>query len=481
LIAISRTKFDENDKMEINFTPNYSGLFNDTRLEARAINFWSQLSIRTVSVVRQLSKSPSEQKAFYRFLTNPKVSEEKLIEEATGRVKHLCDNSHVLCIQDTSEINLINHRNRIDGNSGLGRSDNSQIAYCFKLHPGLVINAETLAPLGYSAIKIFNRDHDKPYRLNRNYKKQPIEDKESYKWIEIPQISKETLQRASMVTFIEDREGDIFEQFALVPDSRTHLIIRSRTTRKLLNGEDMYESVLDSTIAGTYKINIPSEKRTGQNRREATIQVRFIECKIQRPRNLNKEKYPVSIPLYCISAVEEGKSSTKINWKLLTTHKIETFDQALQIIKWYSSRWNIEQVFRLLKKDGFGIEESELESGWSIRKLVIMQLTVILKILQMNLSFSDPTIGLPIKVAFDDEQIKLLEIMNADLEGSTEKQKNPYNKTSIKWAAWIIGRMGGWKGYVSQGIPGVITLKIGQEQFNKLLIAVRIIKDVGTQ
>lgn len=57
-----------------------------------------------------------------------------------------------------------------------------------------------------------------------------------------------------------------------------------------------------------------------------------------------------------------------------------------------------------------------------------MQLTVILKILQMNLSFGDPTIGLPIKVAFDDEQIKLLEIMNADLEGSTEKQKIPTTK-----------------------------------------------------
>jgi hypothetical protein len=38
-------------------------------------------------------------------------------------------------------------------------------------------------------------------------------------------------------------------------------------------------------------------------------------------------------------------------------------------------------LFRILKKQGFGIEETELENGWAIRKLVIMQMTALLKIL----------------------------------------------------------------------------------------------------
>jgi transposase len=36
------------------------------------------------------------------------------------------------------------------------------------------------------------------------------------------------------------------------------------------------------------------------------------------------------------------------------------------IVDQYRARWHIEQLFRLLKKKGFVIESSELESGWAI-------------------------------------------------------------------------------------------------------------------
>ena len=75
-----------------------------------------------------------------------------------------------------------------------------------------------------------------PDRIKREYKKQPIEDKESYKWNEVAEKSKNILKDAETVTFIEDREGDIYEQFALIPDEKHHLLIRSRSNRKLING-----------------------------------------------------------------------------------------------------------------------------------------------------------------------------------------------------------------------------------------------------
>jgi len=90
----------------------------------------------------------------------------------------------------------------------LGQSDNADNATCFKIHPGLVLDAPSFCPLGFSAIKVFHRPVEKADRFVRKYKKLPIEEKESFKWIEVTEASKKTLEQASRITFTQDREGD---------------------------------------------------------------------------------------------------------------------------------------------------------------------------------------------------------------------------------------------------------------------------------
>lgn len=462
------------------FIPNYTGKFGDKRLARRADEFSNRLTLNPCSSVRQISKAPAEQKAFYRFLNNEKVTEKEIIAEGCERMSKLSEGRHLLCVQDTCEVNLSKHKGRIKSNTGLGASDKSDTGHCFKLHPGLVLDATTLSPLGFSDIKIFHRPEDRPNRIERVYKKQPISEKESYKWISTALKSKELLKNADSITFIEDREGDIYEQFALVPDKNTHLLVRSRTTRNLTNGEKLYQQVDSQPVAGTYTVNLPTDKRKKQYKREAKIELRFKECEVTCPANLKNKGYSSSIALTCISVKEVGDVLNPINWKLLTTHKINNFEEALQIVEWYSARWYIEQLFRILKKQGFGIEETELESGWAIRKLVLLQMPVMLKILQMNIAYSEPEGGQPINEVFDQEQIKILELVNKKIQGKTHKLQNHNNPKNLKWATWIIGRLGGWKGYDSQGPPGVIVLKRGLDRFYYMLEGINLYGDVGT-
>ena len=78
-------------------------------------------------------------------------------------------------------------------------------------------------------------DHQDKYE--RNYQKLPIEEKESYKWL----ASAERSQRccvageAKMVTHIGDRESDLYEEWATVPDEYNQLLVRVRQDRRLFN------------------------------------------------------------------------------------------------------------------------------------------------------------------------------------------------------------------------------------------------------
>lgn len=51
---------------------------------------------------------------------------------------------------------------------------------------------------------------------------------------------------------------------------------------------------------------------------------------------------------------------------------------------------------------------------------------------------------------FSEEEIEYLELQMKPLEGKTEKLKNPYKKSDLKRYIWVIARLGGWKGYLSE-------------------------------
>jgi hypothetical protein len=79
---------------------------------------------------------------------------------------------------------------------------------------------------------------------------------------------------------------------------------------------------------------------------------------------------------------------------------------------------------------------------------------------------------------FPPEEIEFMEQINYQLQGDTEKLKNPNDKNSLSFASWIIARLGGWKGYESQRPPGTITFKKGLERFEMAYLGFVVGKDM---
>ena len=78
----------------------------------------------------------------------------------------------------------------------------------------------------------------------RNYKEQPIEEKESYRWILSSEESKECLKEAESLTIISDRESDIYEELALVPDYNINLLIRASRDRCIKESDNSIKLVI---------------------------------------------------------------------------------------------------------------------------------------------------------------------------------------------------------------------------------------------
>ena len=417
-------------------------------------------------IINQLSQNRADTVGLCRYLRNEKIAMEALISEQTKKVNVLAQGKHVLVLNDTTEINYQSHINFLNKNDcDLGPvGNNTDIGYF--LHPGLVIDTQTAMGIGYSYIHIWNRQWDKRNKIQRDYKGQSIEEKESYRWIDCAQKSKDTLSDAHTITIVADRESDMYEEFVAVPDTRTHLLIRSKQNRNLAQGSTLYEQLENTAVSHRQTLKVRTTKNhTG---RATIMQVKFTRVKIKRPSQLNKT-IPEYVELNVVEAKEDmtlvPAGEKPIHWVLLTTHQITNPGQALQIITWYAMRWQIELLFSTLKTAGLNIEASEIESGKALKKLCVMALAVSLQINQLRQARQDTT-EIPAAILFTKEQITFLKMLIPKYEGKTKKQTNQFKENTLAWAAWLIARLGGWKGYQSESPPGNKTFKWGLDRFN---------------
>jgi len=441
----------------------------------------NRLFSSSVHSIRQLAQSDSEAKAMYRFLQNDNVSEGQIIKNMSLNCIDAVGTNSVLCIQDTSDVNLYNHKNRIKKDDSIGRTNAEFGGLGFHIHPSFVIDSQTLMPYGFSDVKVWNRSHDKPLK-DKSHKKKllPIEDKESYKWIESSFRSKKSLSSAKEVIIVQDREGDIYEQFCVVPDATTHLLIRAKSNRVLDEKVKLFNYLSSQPLQGTYQVHLEGDKRRHMDKRIADIEVRFTQVTIKGNQYTSKE-LPKSVTLYAIEAKEVGDTiKNPIHWRLLTTKKVENLETALLCIEWYTCRWVIEEVFRILKKGGFNIEASELSRGRAIRKLCLMMLETIVKLFIMQIAYATEEQTNP-SSCFSQKEIECLEHQIVQLEGKTEKLKNPYTSDDLKRYIWVIARLGGWKGYLSQRKPGITTFWIGLQKFSSLMQGWSLFRDVSTR
>jgi Transposase DDE domain len=400
---------------------------------------------------------------FTRLLRNPSVTATEMVAHAAERTAAQAAGRDVVVIQDTSELALGGRRAKANGYGPVGKGGALR---GLLLHAVLAVDAATGGVIGLADAQIRNRQGGKaaPRRSRKTAQK------ESQRWIDGTRRGSEVLAAAKSITGVSDRESDIYEHFAKRP-ANMHLIVRACQNRQIETESADQPGLLFCYADGLpehgrFKANIPAAP--GRKARVAELAVRFSRVVLCKPMHASGRDLPTTITLTMVDVRETPKpedGSEAIHWRLLTTHEVTSFGRACRIVELYRLRWIIEEFFHTLKTAGFDIEAADIGNPQVMIKLVAAATVAAVTVMQL-VKARDGTTGQNLAEAFDPADQPLLEAVSAQLEGKTALQKNPHPKGSLAFAAWVMGRLGGWTGYY--GKPGPKVIRRGLEDFQRI-------------
>lgn len=419
--------------------------------------------------LRRLAKGDrAAEVRFNRFIGNARVTLPRLIEGWSEHTAEAAEGRHVLAIQDTSEINFATTAGRRRGLGEIGKGNGRGVL----LHPMLAVDAEHGGCLGLLSGSIRTRDG----RRTVSHDRRALDDKESQRWITTAQAAVPLLAGAAMVTVLGDRESDIYALYASGAEARFHVIARSMHDRKLSDDSGLYE--VGEAMPVKDRRPLMLRDRGQRAERIVILELRFGAVELRRPQAKSLCHLPSRLPLSYVDVreVDPPAGTAPLHWRLLTTHPVATAEQAWRIAEWYKQRWLIEQFFRILKTQGLQLEDSQIATADRLLKIVAIAAKAAVITLQL-LQARDGRSRQPVSRVFDANEIATLAALNHQYEARTKRLRNPHPPDSLAWAAWIIGRLGGWDGYPSSKPPGPITMKHGLEHFRLIAIG-RNLKDV---
>lgn len=423
------------------------GRFGDERLAATGNALLGAMQKHRCMCLHVLGENREQTRRFGDFLDNELVSRREMLARAGQLTGQRAAGRHVLAVTDTTELNFARHTASKRGFGTVGNGKDIGVL----LHPVVALDAEHGGILGLVGAEVINRG---PAQVE-DPKTRAADDKESRRWLAAMELAADLLSGAAMITGIEDREGDIYDQFARCP-ANLHLLVRAAQDRVVNERRRLFAACASWSPVAHYTITVPARRgRSGQAQqaeRTALVALRFGEVTVKRPATADQD-LPATLSLRVVDVREVNPPDPKqaVHWCLLTTHAVNTAAEAMQVVRWYRLRWTIEQVFRTMKTDGVAVQTSQITTPNTLLKLVTVALIAAIRVMQLVIGRDGRTQQPLTDVIADPAEVAALHALNGTVEGRTEKLKNPFDPDTLAWFAWIVARMGGWSGYTSKG------------------------------
>jgi hypothetical protein len=367
--------------------------FGDERLDRRFARVVGRLADQPSLSIPAACRGWAETQAAYRFFDNDRVTPQKVLQpHRDATLQRARGETVVVVAQDTTEIDLTRKHEKVGGPL------NDTTRWGLFAHLLLVMTPQRL-PLGVWQADVWSRDAEAFARSQaekrRARKRQPFEEKESVRWRDGYQAACALARDAPATTVVcvSDSEGDIYECFADGgrPGGRTaEWIVRACQDRAVQGGtQGLLAAVAAAPRLGRQTIDVRRRdastgdgrrRRQARTARQAGVTVQAARVALRPPRRVGVRLPVVTVNAVLVQEVSPPAGDEAVQWLLLTSLPIDTFDAVCRVIAWYTCRWEIEVFFRVLK-GGCRIEELQLERGDRVQACVAVYLIVAWRVL----------------------------------------------------------------------------------------------------
>jgi len=338
-----------------------------------------------------------------------------------------------------------------------------------------LVDEDSGVALGLCGSKIWTRQLE---AKGHQHKKVPFQEKESYRWFEGYQQACAIARSmpSAQVLFVGDRESDIYEIYCAYAEQIAEgepvagILIRAGRDRALeQKDKHLFQCVRSAPELGTHHVKFAAKQQLRKVRangkgsthsvlrkaRNATLQVRATEITFRAPYRLHGEKLPdVTLRVVGVFEQDPPEGQEPIEWILITSLPVTSFQEAMRVIHAYAKRWLIEELHKILKS-GCRVEQIQLRESQALLPAVALYLIVAWRILYLR-DFSKVAPHLPCTAFFSDQEWRTALIISG-----RSAQEGPPNLADL---VGLIGKMGGHMGRRKDPPPGPQCLWRGMEK-----------------
>ena len=415
--------------------------FGDKRLKSRLQEVVENSTRNAGKSLLGSGGGRSKAKAFYRLLGNEKFDLGELQAVCTGSTLMRLSGT-VLLIQDTTDINLNGHKKT----EGLGYC--SEHVRGIKLHSCIAVSPEGLS-FGLLSQSYETRQEAKSFLTKAEKAARPIEEKESFRWIETLRDATSVVPDGVHFVTVCDREGDFYELYAEAKALETDFVIRVTHDRNSDTNERIAGKIRRTGAVGNVTINIPRDSRRGIPARQAEMEVAHCRVNVLKPINLQSEELPpkLTLNLVRITEINPPNGQPPIEWILATSLPLNSDSDVMTIVQYYVQRWKIER-FHYVLKSGCNAEKIQQRTYERIKPVLLIYSVIalfIMTVTYMGRALPDALCNL----FFDEDEWKILYRVAHKTKIAPKK---PY---SMSDAVKYLGQLGGYKRAPSDGPPGL--------------------------